>query len=108
MKQTARGSVESPRTFGSSGLRTGDWSLAVGDALLGGDGGGPRSGAVGGAQRSGPPCRSSIDRETAWGHGSGNYSRGRTSTRSSLPWRPKLLASRDVYKIKDVFLCISK
>ena len=29
--------------------------LTVGDVLLGGDGGGPRSGAVGGAQRSGPP-----------------------------------------------------
>ena len=27
------------------------------DALLGGGGGGPRSGAVGGAQRSGPPLR---------------------------------------------------
>ena len=26
------------------------------DALLGGDGGGPRSGAVSGAERSGPPC----------------------------------------------------
>src|SRR5208283_230746 len=37
-------------------LSSSDWSVAVFDALLGGDGGGPRSGAVGGAQRSGPPC----------------------------------------------------
>ena len=29
----------------------------ISDALLGGCGGGPRSGAVGGAQRSGPPLR---------------------------------------------------
>src|SRR5689334_21627289 len=38
-------------------LSSRDWSLTVGFALLGGDGGGPRSGAVGGAQRSGPPLR---------------------------------------------------
>ena len=31
----------------------GVWGSVI--ALLGGDGGGPRSGAVGGAQRSGPP-----------------------------------------------------
>jgi hypothetical protein len=40
------------------------WSLALGHALLGGDGGGPRSEAVGGAQRSGPPCHS-VD---GWAH----------------------------------------
>src|SRR5437764_6686195 len=39
-------------------LSTNDWSLAIGIALLGGDDGGPRSGAVGGAKRSGPPVRS--------------------------------------------------
>jgi hypothetical protein len=38
-------------------LSGGDWGLTVGDALLGGDGGGPRSGAVGRAQRSGPSLR---------------------------------------------------
>jgi hypothetical protein len=32
--------------------------VALGIALLGGDDGGPRSGAVGGAKRTGPPVRS--------------------------------------------------
>jgi hypothetical protein len=36
-------------------LSSGYWSLRFGSIRLGGDGGGPRSGAVGGAQRSGPP-----------------------------------------------------
>jgi transposase len=35
----------------------------------------------------------SIDRETAWGHGSSDYNRECMSTRSSLPLRPKLLGS---------------
>ena len=37
-------------------LSSDDWSLVIGDALLGGCGGGLRSEAVGGAQRGGPPC----------------------------------------------------
>jgi hypothetical protein len=49
---SSRSAMTLPRTFIQ--LR---WSLAFDYALLGGGGGGPRSGAVGGAQRSGPPCR---------------------------------------------------
>ncbi len=37
-------------------LSSGDWSQAVADALLGGNGDGPRRGAVNGAQRRGPSC----------------------------------------------------
>jgi hypothetical protein len=37
-------------------LSIGDWNVVVGNALLGGGGGDPRSETVGGAQRSGPWC----------------------------------------------------
>jgi hypothetical protein len=45
-------------------LSSSDWSLAFEVTLLGGDGGGPRSGAVRVAKRSGPPV-GSVDR---WAH----------------------------------------
>jgi hypothetical protein len=42
-----------------------DWSLVVGNALLGGGGGDPRSGAVGGAQRSGSPSQAMLIKDQA-------------------------------------------